>query len=513
MKMILEIVKALNLYQGQNTLKVVGKVNSAPTQISKFYSEIKSGKIDSDEKAAELILGCQPNDQVYKDLKSKLKNRIINTLFFIDPKKFNVDSTHNKNAIHCHKRWIAAKILLGIGAKESGIELAKRVLAQAVRVELSGLIVEITVVLRFQDGAILGDKKKFNHYNALYHKHGKIRTWEDRAQEYYLELALIYVKKKADKSDIHEKAKLYFQELEPYIHEFKTSKLSYYGGMIELITYMSVNDFKTSIEVCKRTLNLLTENPMSSTKGITSFMLQQLICCIQLKLFKEGEELAIKSLALLKPGIFNWFKHQELYFLLSTYTKNYQRAYEVIQQTLNTRGLNALDQNSREIWRIYNMYTKYLIIQGKIETKEEKSKSLRLGKFLNELPTFAQDKRGLNIAILIIQILIYIKRKDYDQAINRMEAIEKYCSRYLKPDNNFRSNCFIKMLLQIPDARFHSVAASRKATKLYEKLKSHPIDIANQAHSIEIIPYEDLWTIVIESLGNSRVAASLIGKP
>jgi len=119
---------------------------------------------------------------------------------------------------------------------------------------------------------------------------------------------------------------------------------------------------------------------------------------------------------------------------------------------------------------------------------------------LNSVPLFSKDKRGLNIPILIIQILFMIVKKDYDQSIDRIEAIKKYCTRYLVKDKNFRSNCFINMLLQIPMAGFRRSEVKRKAKKYLDQLESTPLEFSNQASEIEIIPYEDLWGFIIESI-------------
>jgi len=81
-----------------------------------------------------------------------------------------------------------------------------------------------------------------------------------------------------------------------------------------------------------------------------------------------------------------------------------------------------------------------------------------------------------------------------------MEGIEKYCSRYLKHNDTFRSNCFIKMLLQIPTYAFHRERVTRQTQKLYEMLCSVPMEVANQTYEIEIIPYEALWQITVSAL-------------
>ena len=138
----------------------------------------------------------------------------------------------------------------------------------------------------------------------------------------------------------------------------------------------------------------------------------------------------------------------------------------------------------------------------KISISNPRILSFRLKKFLNDIPIFSRDKRGYNIPVLIIQILFLIVNKKYERLSDRMEAIEKYTTRYLKKNENFRSNCFIKMLLQIPKRNFHRVAVERHAKKYRDKLKSVPLSIANQAYEVEIIPYAHLWEYVLESLDN-----------
>ena len=93
-----------------------------------------------------------------------------------------------------------------------------------------------------------------------------------------------------------------------------------------------------------------------------------------------------------------------------------------------------------------------------------------------------------------------IIRKDYDKTIDRIEAIEKYCVRHVKKKEHFRSNVFIKMLLTIPSSSFHKVRIERETQKYLKQLNSLPLEVANQIHEIEIIPYEHLWEFILESL-------------
>lgn len=104
------------------------------------------------------------------------------------------------------------------------------------------------------------------------------------------------------------------------------------------------------------------------------------------------------------------------------------------------------------------------------------------------------------IPILIVQILITLKDKKYNQAVVNIENIDRYCSRYLRQGDTFRSNCFIKMLLTIPSSNFHREAVVRKAAKLKKRLEQESNKFVRA--EIEIIPYETLWEYVLNSLSN-----------
>lgn len=58
------------------------------------------------------------------------------------------------------------------------------------------------------------------------------------------------------------------------------------------------------------------------------------------------------------------------------------------------------------------------------------------------------------------------------------------------------------MLLQIPHCGFHKAGVERKTSKYLNRLQTMPLDVAKQSHEIEIIPYEELWELVIDSLEN-----------
>jgi hypothetical protein len=101
-------------------------------------------------------------------------------------------------------------------------------------------------------------------------------------------------------------------------------------------------------------------------------------------------------------------------------------------------------------------------------------KKFSIGKFINETPVYSKDKRGHSITILVLQILFLLQRKKYGEVLDKMDALNMYCYRYLRKGHTFHSNCFIKMVLEIPKGYFNRTAATRKAQRSVDRITNAP---------------------------------------
>ena len=60
------------------------------------------------------------------------------------------------------------------------------------------------------------------------------------------------------------------------------------------------------------------------------------------------------------------------------------------------------------------------------------------------------------------------------------------------------------MLLTIPENSFHRAGVLRKAEKYFRKMEEFPQNLAAQSYEVEVIPYEDLWEFVVNTLENTH---------
>ena len=484
-------------------IDVIGNPEHKDTKVNQFYEGIAEAKFQTDQEAAEYFFNKSEKCSSYRNLKNTLKSRLINTVFFIDLKQpFYNDQ--QKAYYHCWKEWAAIKILSGKSAKVTSIELSKKILPQARKYEFTDLLVEIYRLLRTNAATVSRDEKTFHQYNDQFNYYTKLWFAENKSEELYCKLISLYNRGKVQNAVIHENAKTFYEELVPMLQEFNSYKLHLCGRLIHMAIYMSINDYKNTIKACDEALQFFEQKAYVSALALQTFLHQKLVCHTQLKEYEKGKAAAERSNAIIQEGKFNWFKNLEIFLILSLHTHNYQKAYEIFD-TVNTHKMLEFQPKSMlEIWKIHEAYIHYLIILNKITPKENDKRftKFRLGRFLNEVPSFSKEKRRKNIPILIIQILFLILQKRYNDAIDRIERIDKYCYRYLRKDESFRSNCFIKMLLLIPLCNFHKAAVARKADKFLKQLKASPLEIANQSYEVEIIPYEYLWELALASLEN-----------
>ena len=467
-----------------------------------FYTGITDQQFATDDKAAAHF-DTDKSSSKYQKLKAKLKANLIDSLFLIDFKQ-NSSTERQKAYYECNKEMAAMKMLLGKNARTASISLCHKILKQALRFEFSELVMEIARTLRLHYGAREGNLKKYEHYNRLYQDYQTIYQMENLAEELYTDLIVKFVKSKATDEEIQKKAISYAEQLAPIMDKYDAYRLHLCGNLIRIMIHTTVNDYAGAAKACEKAITFFERKPYLASVPLQIWRFQQLVCYTQLRQFEAGKVVADKCAALLEEGSFNWFQYQELCLVLSMHTQNYQQAYVVFNQTVEHKRFKYLPESVKESWKIFEAYVHYLIKVDRIapSADDRRFNNFRLGRFLNETPIYSKDKRGMNIPILVIQILFMILHRKYEDAIHRIEAIEKYCTRYLRKNDTFRSNCFIKMLLLIPASGFHRAGLALKAEKYLEKLQSFSLDVANQPHEIEILPYEDLWALVLDSMEN-----------
>jgi len=471
--------------------------------MEQLCDSIHEERVASDEDAVALLYPGEKVGSKFINLRERLKDRILNVVFLVEFRA-NTSSDRQKAYFECNRKWAAAMLLMSKNAKGVSIGVIEGLLKQTIHYEFTELTLSALSSLRLHYGTIYGDTSKYSLYRDMYRKYQEVWMMENEVEDSYTHLVSHYVNSKAAKTPISEEAQLIFDRIAPYMELSDSFRLQLCGRLIEVMIPSSKNDYASTAMVCKSAIEFFKNKDFESNLALQAFYYQLIVCYIQLQEFEKGEAVIQQYQSIFDEGSFNWFKLQELFFLLAMYTKRYAKAFEVCAMVQKRMKTGTHPAHIEEMWKIYEAYAHYLVYIGKIKFPAGYVSKFKVAKFLNGIPTYSKDKQGMNIPILVIQILFSIYESNFDQSIDRMEAVNKYCSRYLKQNETFRSSCFIKALMQIPAASFHHGIVEKKAQKYIDMLHTQPLEVAYQTHEIEIIPYEHLWEMALEVLNNTK---------
>jgi hypothetical protein len=471
-----------------------------------LYEEIIVGNIKTDEDALKrLYKSVSPKlaAQNLKKIKQRLKKKLLNSIYFIDLTKESYDDAA-KTYYECYKNWTTFKLLsLKGNLGKISYNLAEKTLQKTLKYEVTDIAVLLARELRLYHSIVTGNQKKFEKYNDVFDKQSKLLDAEFTAEKYYSQLImLVTIGRGKDQSELISKCNEYIpalNKLEKNYNSYRFYRTSFY---VKALAYEIKGDYQNIIVESEKALTYFKSKSFSTPAAIFGVKSKLIIAMIPLKRFSEAKKLAEENMNTIKQNEYNWFVNLYYYIILCIHSKDYEKAFKFISYVKNLKAFKTLYSHLKQNFVVFDAYLNFLVERNKITglDQEEQKNKFRIYKFLNDVPIFTKDKRGLNIAILIVHVLFLLHLKKYNQIIDRVETLNQYCYRYLRKDDTFRSNCFIKMLLQIPKADFNRIRTERYAEKYVDKLNSVPLSVSTQSAEVEFFPYEDLWEITLEML-------------
>ncbi len=159
----------------------------------------------------------------------------------------------------------------------------------------------------------------------------------------------------------------------------------------------------------------------------------------------------------------------------------------------------SISEYNQETWRLYEGYLHLIARVPGSQLHIENGQQYRLSKLLNDMPIYAQDKRGGNIPLLILQVLFLLSelgtnKNALDEIQNRLEALRKYTSRNLDPnEEHVRTSLFIQLLLLLPKHVHKPTDLHKAAHELLQKMQGHENELLDTSFETEVVPYERQW--------------------
>ncbi len=499
-----ELINLVHLFQ-RTKFKVSGMMGiilEPDSEMERFYNAIAVGTVKTDEDAKAYFPDYAQNPARLHTIKGKLKERLNDSILLLDFRESAF--TERQNAFYaCSKKWATAMTLMSKNARENGINLLENLLRQTLRFEFTEITVDILRTLRLHYGILEGDQKRFDQIELQLNQYEEYWVMERKTEGFYAELVTRYVRNKSQKEDISKKAREYFERIKPYMEQCGTFKVQFFGRLLEVLIYDSVQHHVVTARLCEEALDFFSKKDYVSSIALQVFNYNLFTCYLHLRQHDKCILMAQQHQYLFEDGSYNWFKLQELYFLSAMHSGNYSEGLRINLAVAAHPNLEHQPVPVIETWKIFEAYIALLSQVGLIATSGLANK-FKPSKFLNEIQYFTKDKSGMNIPILVIQFMFDLAQNRWLQIIDRAEALAKYRSRYVNGPEMGRSQCFIRMLEQIAKASFRLPDVQKRTTEALRQLTDTPSSVNNPDTEIEIVPYEVLWSIVLIILGKSR---------
>lgn len=495
-----DLVKTITRNKVKN-IEVLGNPGEEGSMVEALYDAIAKDKVQSDEEAAKFLYGKNesPKSQAYLRMKGRLERNLLNTAFFVDVNQpmFN---ERTKAYYNCYRDFASAYILLGREATKAGIDILEHLLEQTIKYEFVELTAEVASRLR-REYSRVGSAVMHERYAKIHREYEEKRRLEMRALEHFESLINYYIVKRSPNDEIHKYATAYYDELNPLASQADTCQYYFHTAQIGIIKFLSINDCKSALEICVDSLSLLKNRPNTNRSILVATSNQQLACLTQLRIFtnSEGDSIATYALSLSEEGSFNWFRTHELHLHYCLFACRYEEALNIFEKASQHPKFESLGGAVRDNWQLYGGYLHLLAALGKIELAKVENVvgTFRYARLSNEIEVLAKDKQGMNIPLIFLPVVYHLVKGTFDTADISPESLEKYRKRYLDNDMNRRSAAFLNMLIAFAKRDYKSASAEKKIKKELEVLAKEQPQVAGQTFAVEIIPYEDLWEMMI----------------
>lgn len=430
-------------------------------------------------------------------LRSRAKRRLLNAILFLtlDPKK---SSEYTRAQIENQRCLFWVKILLTMGGRMPAERLARISLAQAEKFSFTSNSLEFANVLRY-NALLHGDRPKYHEMSLKVFM--LLRTYEAevRAEHERDRIAMEFMRSTAVRPGLLlkvNKARVVVEELMAGAPS-RSLVLSHF--YILVMAYQISQEYHKAIKLCDKLQQYFLERPHLISPSLSqSLQIHKLESLIYLKEFDQANQAVTEFDHHVSKGQNNWFIQREMRFILATQSLNFTDAEGVLMEVVSQNRFILQPVVRQEKWEVYQLYLDYAL------QKPFSKWQISFDTISERVPIYRKDKKGLNVAILIIHILLLVRAGRLDEIVLRMEALQTYRYRYLQGSTNRQSAIFFKMLKVLERESFDKQRVMMKSEKLLEELQSSTASYMEMSQSLQILPYEWLWQRVLEDLDKIR---------
>lgn len=478
----------------------------------KLFDGIHNKYYQNDQEASLDIYQCEPTEKKYLILKTRLKKKLLNTLFFIDIQKNGDVSDFEIAWQDTFQLLYQAKVLYLSNSFRLAIPYLEKTLQKAQKYAITSIEIECINLLRDYYSQQESGYKNFLSYQEISIQLENRFFAEQTTERYLQELNIQFIRKKYDEESLIQKASEYLKKSQELNTQYDSYRIQYNFLRIKTLYHQIQEDYDNLLKSIKEQEMYLQKNPqLISSKKVEALQFLNLNTFLHQKNIKSTNAFFEK---LEQPKIHSndssyWYELQEYHLLTCLHTQNFIEAAQVFQKVISQNSFRYQSSEKHKRWYIYQAYLHFFYKSLRIREIRpliQNSKvNFRLSEFIEQTqPSPNKSKIGLQVSYITAKLLFFLDKLDLPSMRDMVRDLQAYTRRYPQKDMHYRREIFIHMLQVMVDEDF-KFYPTRQLTEKY----SHELYNTNSRYQggddlLEVLPYEVIWQIILEKLKDYR---------
>lgn len=489
MEFINDIVHIISKRKLQN-IDILDKslIASKDSILTHFYNGIESGSLKNDEESIKYLYDSVTDDNIkkFRQLKSRFKRRLLNTLFFLDVNNKEYETEVQKCYFECVRSLQILNIIQKYGGNQSLVfDVIQDYYQTAQKYEFYDILKEYNFKL-ITYYSVKANVRKLQECTEKYNKYATYQSEIDQMHILFSKInCLISMPKDTSKEQLDSlllECEMISQKSEIYL-----TNAYYLLSKIVILEYKGLTQLLS--KTCDEFISFLDTKDNASRqsfKGIASSY--KISTLLQFREYEIGIRFIDDNIQ--NAFGINWFEIMDRKLKFALNSKNSGLSIKIINTVFSHKAFSNLPEIVKEKWYINEGYA--IFYSNYVNNGNYK---YNIAKLINQVPLYYHDKSGYNFSIIVLQFLFSLAKKDKDNCASIIQSLKVYKTRYFKSDDKNRSIEFISILFLLSKQYFNK---NRINYSIIEKYKTSLPEIS-YIHDHEIITY-DLLLSMIEDL-------------
>ena len=431
------------------------------------------------------------NVRALQRLQSRVQTKLLNQLYFLD----HSDPRHlvsRRYELECLDLLHKVSILYA----EREYKLSERLLLRCLRLAEVGEFTQYAVQTARMLRNLYAERRQtlaFKKISKVLLQAQQILAWEDEAEQLYSETQLAISGTVAARRAVLGLLPARMAQLES-LHRRAKSFGTYNAGYRMQVAFEELRgNFQELIRITAVASRRLRDGKLTARRFDSRFnQFMSIYAYLRNRQPVQGLRLAEEYSRDFHPSSGNWFYFQEYHLLLALHAQQYERAQQLMGIVTKNPAYPGQREAALQRWDLYKSYLEFVLPPPRVNTARQR----QMAQWVLQLPEYSRDKRGHNVAILVLQVLYFLRERNLEAVLLRMERLRKYQQRHLHEPAVLRSRLFLRLLQVIVERNFDAPQAAERGKAMLQQLRdtSPPGEAFAE---VEIIPYEHLWELVL----------------